>query len=156
MIIEHQTLEMWRLLSYRAKMTQQELNLKSQEIAKLLEQSGAKKTGGAVTGTFSVEQGPNGPLMDVEILIPLDRDIPVPAGYTWKPHFLLTNALLAKHHGNPATLQSTANELNAYMAEHQLVPITVGYNVTVKEAKTPAELDDMEVDIYVGVSPNIL
>ena len=79
-----------------------------------------------------------------------------PSGYAWKPHFLLTNALVVRHEGNPAGLQASANALNAYIMEHQLTPITVGYNVTVKEAKTPLELDEMIVEIYVGVSPNSL
>lgn len=63
---------------------------------------------------------------------------------------------MIRHIGNPAALQNTVNELNAYIMEHQMLPITAGYNVTVKEAKTPLEIDSMEVDIYVGISPNLL
>ena len=155
-ILENQTLEMRNILSYRAKMTQQELQAKSIELEKVLVDSGAKKAAATVTSTFSVEQGTNGPVMDIEILLPLDREISPPAGYTWKPRFLLTNALMIQHIGNPSTMQNTINKLNAYIMEHQLVPITTGYNVTVKEAKTPLELDSMEVDIYVGISPNLL
>lgn len=36
------------------------------------------------------------------------------------------------------------------------MPISSGYHVTSKEAQTPLELDRMEVDIYVGISPSIL
>lgn len=155
-IQEHMTLEMHNVLSYRAKMTNQELQYKSQEIEKLLTETGAIKAGPAVTTTFSIEQGASGPVMDVELLLPLDRKITPPVGYIWKPYFLLTNALMIQHIGNPSTLQNSINELNAYIIEHQLVPITTGYNVTVKEAKTPLELASMEVDIYVGISPNLL
>lgn len=155
-VLEHQTLEMRNVLSYRGKMTQQELRAKSLEIEKLLTQTGAKKAGSVATSTFSVEQGANGPVMDIEILLPLDKQISIPDGYSWKPHFLLTNALKLQHVGNPSTIQRTINELNAYIMEHQLIPISTGYNVTVKEAKTPLEIDSMEVDIYVGISPNLL
>lgn len=155
-ILEHQTLEMNNVLSFRAKMTQQELTLKSKEIEKLLADTGAQRNGPTATSTFSVAQGPQGPVMDIEILIPLDREIELPAGYVWKPHFLLTNALMIKHVGNPAGLQSSIMALNTYITEHRLTPITTGYNVTVKEAKTPLEIEEMEVDIYVGISPNIL
>ena len=126
------------------------------EIEKLLTETGTNKAAPATTTTFSVEQGISEPVMDIEILIPLDREIVPPTGYIWKPRILLTNALMIQHIGNPSTLQNTVNELNAYIVEHQLVPITTGYNVTVKEAKTPLELDSMEVDIYVGISPNLL
>ncbi|MDR1329151.1 MAG: AraC family transcriptional regulator, partial [Oscillospiraceae bacterium] len=60
------------------------------------------------------------------------------------------------HTGNPAGIQSTVNELLAYIQQNGLQPITSGYNVTVKEAKTPLEVDEMVVDIYLGISPNIL
>lgn len=156
MIKDNMTLEMRNVLSFRKKMTQQELSAKSQEIEKLLTDTGAKKVAPTVTTTFSVEQGVTGPVMDVEILLSIDKEIPLPDGYIWKSHFLLTNALMIKHVGNPGALQNTVNELNTYILEHQLVPISTGYNVTVKEAKTPLEIDQMEVDIYVGISPNIL
>lgn len=155
-ILEHRTLEMHDLLSYRSKMTQQELVEKSKEIEEIIVRSGASKNGCTVTTTFSVEQGPNGPILDMEILVPLDREIPVPQGYVWKPEFLLTNALMMKHIGNPAGLQESVQALNQFILDHGLVPISTGYNVTVREAKTPMELDSMEVDIYVGISPNKL
>lgn len=155
-ILEHRTLEMHNLLSFRGKMTQQELAEKSREMEEVIQKSEAEKNGCAVTTTFSVEQGPNGSVLDMEILIPLDREIPAPPGYLWKPDFLLTNALMVKHVGNPVGLQACVQELNQFMVEHGLVPITTGYNVTVREAKTPLELDSMEVDIYVGISPNKL
>ncbi len=155
-IKEGQTLELRNVLSYRAKLTQRELAAKSQEIEKLLQESGAKRAANPVTATFAVEQGAQGPVMDIELLIPLNREITPPEGYVWKPRFLLTNAVVVRHVGNPATLQEAANAINAYMAEHRLTPITPGYNVTVKEAKTPLELDEMIVDIYVGVSQNVL
>lgn len=137
MVQGQQILEMRNVLSYRAKMTQQELQAKSQEIEKLLQNSGAQRSAPAVTTTYSVEQGAGGTVMDIEFLVPLDREITAPNGYVWKPHFLLTNALRIRHIGNPATLQNSINELNAYITERRLVPITTGYNVTVKEAKTP-------------------
>ncbi len=93
---------------------------------------------------------------DVEILVPLDKRIELPCGYVWKPEFLLTNALMIKYIGNPAGLTDSINTLNAYIADHQLVPISTGYNVVAKESKTPLELDRMEVDIYVSISPNKL
>ena len=155
-IKEQQVLEMKNLLSFRGKVTQQAFAAKSQEIEQILKAAGAEKAAPAVTTTFAVEQGPMGPVMDVEILLPLDKEIQAPAGFTFKPHFLLTNAVMVRHVGHPSRMQESVNALNAYITEHQLVPITSGYNVTVKEAKTPLELDMMEVNIYVGVSPNLL
>jgi DNA gyrase inhibitor GyrI len=61
-----------------------------------------------------------------------------------------------RHTGDPARLQETVNALTAYIQERGLTPITAAYNATVKEAKTPLEVDDMMVDVYIGISPNIL
>ena len=36
----------------------------------------------------------------------------------------------AKRKGNPTRLQDACGRLNRYIAEHNLQPITVGYNVT--------------------------
>jgi len=155
-ITQNQTLEMQNLLSYRGRMTQQEFTAKAQEIERILQEHGAQKAAPVITTTFSVEQGAMGPIMDAEILVPLNKEIPVPSGYVWKPQFLLTNAVKLHHVGHPSALQNSINELNAYITQHQLVPITSGYNVTVKEARTPLDLDAMEIDIYVGVNPNSL
>ncbi len=155
-ITQNQTLEMQNLLSYRGRMTQQEFTAKAQEIERILQEHGVEKAAPTVTTTFSVEQGTTGPIMDAEILVPLNKEIQVPSGFVWKPRFLLTNAVKLHHVGHPSALQNSVNELNAYITQHQLVPITSGYNVTVKEAKTPLELDTMEIDVYVGISPNVL
>ena len=40
--------------------------------------------------------------------------------------------------------------------ENGLLPITTGYNVNIKELKQGDSMDDMEMDIYIGVNPNIL
>ncbi len=40
------------------------------------------------------------------------------------------------------------------MIVHKLQPITVGYNVTKKADKLNPE--NTEIDVYVGISPNIL
>lgn len=155
-ILEGQTLEMSNVLSYRAKMTQADLMQKSLEIEKVISDRQARHNGPTVTSTFSIESDTSDPVMDVEILVPLDRTILPPSGYVWKPTFRLTNALMIRHIGHPSGLQATANELNRYIIEHKLIPITGGYNVTIRDAKAPQELDQMEVNIYVGISPNEL
>ena len=51
-------------------------------------------------------------------------------------------------------LQNTCNELNQYIVQNKLMPITVGYNVTKKI--DPVNIIKTEIDVYVGISPNIL
>lgn len=92
--------------------------------------------------------------MDIEILLPINKKVEDSVQYTYKEKLKIVNAIVAKHRGNAAELQNTCNELNQYIVEHQLIPITAGYNVTRKV--NPANPQDTEIDVYVGISPNIL
>ena len=155
-IVDNQTLVMRDVLTYRAKMTQQELNVAMNNIGKVIKENGANKNGCATTSTFAIEVVDNQQVMDIEVLVPLDKEITAPDGYVFKKQFKLTNAVKIRHEGNPSLMQNSANELMKYISDKGLTPITSGYNVTVKEPTSQAEIDNMIIDIYVGVSPNIL
>ena len=99
-IKENMTLQMKNVLSFRGRMSQQEMVQKSQEIEQVMKDKGVVKAGPTATTTFSVEQSPAGPVMDIEILIPVDKGIEAPAGYTFKPEILLVNALMANSDGS--------------------------------------------------------
>jgi len=153
-VLENQTLEMENVVSFRAKMNKNDLAFRAKEIDRLLENNDAHKNGPSVTATFSVEQSAYGPLMDIELLVPIDKKIDVPDGYKFKERFYLTNALKIKHVGDLSKMQNTARELNEFISSNKLVPISTGYNVTLNEPKSPIET--AEVDIYISVSPNRL
>lgn len=159
-ITEHETFEMKNVLSFRAKMTQKEIGVYGKQIETVLQTTESLRVDIPVTATFSVEQRNDGEqVMDMEFLIPIDRNldgVELPEGFCFKEKFYLTNAVKLHHVGHPAKLQESIIELNNFIAEHKLTPITVGYNVTVKEPKTPLEMDLAEVDVYVGISPNKL
>lgn len=59
-------------------------------------------------------------IMDIEIMIPLDKKVALPAPYGFKEVFHLVHAIYARHMGNPATIQNTYNQLMHYMKENQL------------------------------------
>ena len=62
--------------------------------------------------------------------------------------------MVAVYKGNPIGLQDAVVQLNTFISEHKLQPITVGYNVTKNvDLSNP---DNTEVDVYVGINPNIL
>jgi effector-binding domain-containing protein len=155
-ILENQSYEMNNVISYRNKMTAVKLQQVMTEVKEFLDKNDLCKDGYLTTTTFSVEIKDNVPLMDIEILCPVNREISVPVGFTFKPKFRLLNALKATHKGNPVGLQQAANEFQSYMAENGLTPITSLYNVTVIEAKSQTEVDDMVVDMYIGVTENML
>lgn len=155
-ILENASLEMTNVLSYRGKLTQQQMIQITKEMTELIQSNNAQKTLPGVTATFAIDTSGSEPTMDIEIMYPLDRSIPVPSIYTLKPVFRLRNAVRIRHTGNPAMMQNTGNEIMQYIKEKNLMPITAGYNVTVQEPASPTDTDNLIVDIYIGVSDNIL
>ena len=129
-ITENVVLEMTNVLSFRGKVTQQQLNEISKEIETLIKSNNAHKKGGSVSATYAVDTTGTIPLIDMELKI--------------------------RHEGSPVYLQNTANELMRYISEHGYTPATAGYNVTVKEPANQADINNMIVDIYIGVNDNIL
>lgn len=155
-IKENVSLEMENVLSYRGKVTQQQMVQITKEMQGLIESNGAKTTLKGVSATYAVENEGGVPMMEIEIMFPLDKPITVPSPYVLKPVFRLRNAVKIRHTGNPALMQNTANELMAYIKDKGLMPVTVGYNVTVQEPSSPTDVENLIVDMYVGVNDNIL
>lgn len=155
-IIERQELIMENLLSFRGKITQKQMQEEMNRIGETLQSHGLKKNGAIVTATYAVEQSSEGPLMDIEILVPIDRKMDLPNRYTFKPLLKLVNALNIRHIGHPRTLANTINRLNEYIIRKNIHVITATYNVTVKEARSEDEINDMVIDVYVGCSQCIV
>lgn len=155
-ITENNTLEMKNVVSFRGKVTQQKMEEVMRNFENLIQENKACKTGPTVTATYAVENEFGQSVMDIEVLIPLDKKIATYSDFKFKPLFRLNNAVKIRHEGNPAMLQNSANELMQYINSHDLMPITAGYNVTVREPASQNDVDNMIVDMYVGVCDNIL
>lgn len=155
-ITQGNTFEMSNVFSYRGQVTQQETTEIVRNMNQIMKDNGASKNGGIVTTTFSVDSSNGYNLLDTEILIPLDKQITVSGSYKFKPVFRLTNAVKIRHQGNPSMIQSSADALIRYIKENQLQPVTACYNVTVREPENNADFENMIIDLYIGVSDNIL
>ena len=70
-----------------------------QNIGKFLEQNNIKKNGPIVTATFAVEQSSGQPLLDMEIMVPMDKPVELTGEYRLKEAFHLVNAVYARHKG---------------------------------------------------------
>ena len=148
--------KMENVLSIRKKMTQQEIQQTLADMGNVIKTLSANKNGSLVTTTFGVEQTPTGPILDMEILVPLDKEIAVQEPYIQKLLFHLKYAVHARHEGNPQLLQNTLNQMMAYLQENKLTQITSVYSVNIKELKQGDSMDDMVTDLYIGVNPSIL
>lgn len=152
-IESNKELRLENVLSLRKKMTQTEINEEIININRFFESRGIEKQGPFMTTTYAIEQNN---LFDMEILVPMNKAVELPQKYVFKPVFKLVNAIYVRHKGNPSLLQTVYNEIYAYIHNNKLQPITPAYNVTVKEITPGMNMDDVVIDIYIGISPNIL
>ena len=148
-IKENQELNVANVLSYRGKVRQAELENVGKEMESYIQNTGAKRIGNPITATYAVE----GDAIDVELLMPIDKSIDSTDKFVFKNQIKIVNAVVAAYKGHPMGLQEACNQLNQYIMEHKLQPITVGYNVTKKTDMLNPE--NTEIDVYVGISPNI-
>ena len=149
-IKEKQELNVVNVFCYRGKVKQAELENIRKDMESYIQQAGATCKGTPITATYAVE----GDTIDIEIIIPIDKSIDSVEGFVFKNQIKIVNAVVASFKGHPVGLQEACNQLNRYIFEHKLQPITVGYNVTKKTDMVNPE--NTEVDIYVGMNPNIL
>lgn len=102
-----------------------------------------------ITTTKALEMVNGEQIMDVEMLIPINYRIPMDAPYQYKEKLKITNALYTKV-TDVAQLQNTLNEINQYIADNNMQPITSAYLVQSKQENQPC------VEVYIGLNPNIL
>ena len=149
-IKENQELNVANVLSYKGKVKQAELENVGKEMESYIQKAGAKRVGNPTTATYAVE----GDMIDIELLMPIDKSIDSTDKFVFKNQIKIVNAVVACYKGHPLGLQEACNQLNQYIVEHKLQPITVGYNITKKMDMLNPE--KTEIDVYVGISPNIL
>ena len=125
-IKENQELNVTNVLSYRGKIKQAELENIGKEMESYIQNAGAKRLGNPITATYAVE----GNELDIELLMPIDKSIDSTDKFAFKNYIKIINAVVASYKGRPIGLQEACNQLNQYIMEHKLQPITVGYNVT--------------------------
>jgi len=157
MIEQGKELKFDNVLSLRKKMSQNDMNNEMKKINKLLLDNGLKRNGPVITATFGLEKNNDGHVcIDVEILIPLDKEISVLEPYVFKKLFHLKNAVYSRHEGNPQQLQNTLDEMVKYIQKENLQQITPAYNVTIQEPKAGEGMDKFVIDAYIGVNPSVL
>lgn len=155
MIETGQELYLTNLLSFRKQLTQTEVQKEMNSIESFIKENNLKVVGPKISTTYSVTQSMT-PTMDIEILIPVDKEFNGTDMYKLKKEFKLINCLKVSHKGNPATFQNAIINIQRHIQDNKLLPISSLYTVTIKETKTQDEMEYFQADAYVSISPNIL
>lgn len=102
-----------------------------------------------ITTTKSLEVINGEQIMEVEFLLPVSYRIPVEGPYIFKSKLKLSNALYAKV-TDLTKLQDTLNQVNQYILDNKMQPITSAYLVQTKQDNKPS------IEVYIGINPNSL
>jgi len=156
MIKENQELHRYNLVSKRQKITQNEMPYVIDEIKKYAENN-QLKIKDIISVSFSNTMENNEQIIDNECIVEFTSQITnniLPDGYKNKNELLITNALNLSFKGNQQLFLAKYNEIANYIASNKLQPITPMYTVI----HNPLEQlgNEVDLDIYIGINPNIL
>lgn len=135
------------LISFRSIMTQQQIQEKLIELVLLLQQKGINKTGPMIYANHDTY--PNG-LIDMEILIPIDRVIPSNGEFTIMEELIIENALYKRSLGYNDKLMEAYKLLDDHIYEKQIEVYSPTYQLSVNEDKVPFGEEPI-IDIYMEV-----
>ena len=149
-ILTGQTLLIKNVISYRFKASFKNVESEIMKLEEYTKKKKASKTGNSTSVTYNVEMIAGEQWLDMEVKIPLDKEIKSHKNFEFEKEFCVENALMITHKGNPNELMNTVNELIAYINENKIAPKTPMYNVTVNDGKVGG-IEAMAIDIYIGV-----
>lgn len=148
--IIQQWFEKKNLLSYKTRVEKEKLPDLINYILNNLDSIKLSVVGDVI---FSVEEEVDEPtisIINVELLIPIDRKFKSSSRYVFKPIFRLENAVLAKYCGHFCNLSDAHKEITDYLQYNKLQPITKIYHVL-----RNFQEDTGVIDMFVGVNGNL-
>jgi len=111
-----------------------------------VESHGAKKLNGCISATYAVVDD----VMDIEVGMPIDNEIPSTDEYIFKPVFSLVNCAKVSHNDSALHLQETIGKINKFVLEQALKPSTACFIVIHNEMTEPNDV--MNADIYIPIN----
>ena len=152
-ILEKQTLEAYQLLVFRGELMKADISQKITEMSAYAKSCGEEATGNVISVTFSSRDSEKGRVSEVGIYLPVSGRLENRGDVVWKEKFFLSNAVKLEFEGPPEQLPEACRRMGEYIREKNLSPVTDGYHVMKKVNK---QFNWMAVDIYIGVSENVL
>lgn len=144
-----QTYEIENLISREGKFTENEFQDVIIETKRDIRKYGITNCDILITTTKEIELVDNKQFLNIEILIPVCCRVYCDAPYNFKEKIKIVNALYIREN-NIANINNTMEQINQYINENNLQPITPAYLVQ-KKLK-----DNIITDIYISINPNIL
>lgn len=148
LFLEHQILNMKNIVLFKSSKSEDAVFNELQKAKTQMENYKMLRSGKYVMNVWNDES---------KILAPLhNAPDDLPQGWEYKKVFRLEHAVKTRHEGPYAMLGNSVDILGKYLSKQGYTPITGCYYVIVNEWHSRNDLDNAIIDIYVGVSGNIL
>lgn len=157
-IEERQILSAENLLCYRGKHREEVVNAIVKDMYDYIEMKGLKPEGRVITTTYAVNNTILGMEVDVEIMIPIKNKIILGNNekYHIKNNFVIYDALKISGGKSVEVIKDNAEYIQQYIEDKKLIPITTLYNVTCFNDASNDRLNNGVVDMYLGISYNLI
>lgn len=150
-IIRNKKYSVENVLTFRGKVKQELINNIMVKAGETIKKANLEINGPAITAIHSIDNDGSNQLFDFEFIVPINGEMTSVGDYIYKNEFVIENAVMLRHMGNPQNMNSAMQNLAQYIKDNSLKPVTPFYNITVKGATVPSEINEMIVDIYVGI-----
>lgn len=136
-------------------MKQSDVQKELEKMGSFINENGIKKTGSLISSTQSVQEVDGEQLLEMEFLLPIDKEVDGNNEFLFKPQFHLMNAVYMRYQGPVGRLPDAYKEIEAFINKEKLQQITSVYSTNSNEEEVrKGELPVF--DLYVGVNPSIL
>lgn len=149
-IVEKQYLSVESLLSYKARTTYGKLDKLICHVNESLPMLGLKRVGSTLFTISEHKYGCDEPILDVEIMIPINIAFKSNEYYVYKPRIVLTNALKKRCSYNFTDIFEARTEMQQYIYMNERKPLTEFFYRIIESGNMEA------VDIYIGINENIV
>ena len=150
-IVRNKEYSVKNVLTFRGNVSQEEIYNIIAKAGEVIKKANIEINGPVITAIHAIENDKNNQLFDFELIVPISGVISSFEDYIIKDSFMIENAVMFRHIGNPQNMNAEMESLARYINDNKLKPITPFYNITVKGATVPSEINDMIVDIYIGI-----
>ena len=149
--VEKQQLWYDNLLSYRTRVEETALLSLIKHIETNIDALSLEQKGSIVFAIDERIETGNKTILGVELLVPVNKTFESSSHYVYKSCFKLENAVMSKFNGKIGELKSFAEKLCDYVKSKNMKKITDVYYL-VRNIYD----DDCIIDLYLGISGNIL
>lgn len=150
-IVSNKKYSIENVLTFRGKVRQETINNIAAKAGETIKKANLGIIGPAITAIHSIENDGSNQLLDFELIMPINGEMSSVGDYIYKDKFVIENAVMFRHIGNPQNMNAEMESLARYIKDNKLKPVTPFYNITVKGATVPSEINDMIVDVYIGI-----